>query len=115
MSGKDIIRRIWSCGAYLEVWDTGRMDCRGQSVLGYRLKVSGAVVFEGEDFAGSPLHADDSDETAGALLSFLTLKPGDTDREYFSGYTPEQMAFCESSICEELAFEAMILKGEVKP
>ena len=27
------------------------------------------------------------------LLAFLSLKPGDTDPEYFEGYTPEQLEF----------------------
>jgi hypothetical protein len=44
------------------------------------------VLFQGEDFAGSPLHTDDLDETVAALLSFLSLRPGDTDREYFDNY-----------------------------
>jgi hypothetical protein len=41
------------------------------------------------------MHATDSNETLRALLGFLTLKPGDTDREYFDDYTPAQMAFAQ--------------------
>ena len=74
--------------------DIGRCDRRGQSFIEYQLLgPDGAAIFEGSDFAGSPLHADDSDQTLRALLGFLTLRLGDTDREYFSEYTPEQIAF----------------------
>ena len=82
----------------LETWATPRLDRRGQTIIGYRLtqiEVDGeqATIFEGEDFAGSPLHADDSDETLRSLLGFLTLRPGDTDREYFDSYSERQLAF----------------------
>ena len=73
----------------LEVSATNRTDWRGQTVLGYELTDrDGETVFEGEDFAGSPMQADDSDDTLRALLGFLTLRPGDTDSEYFEAYTP---------------------------
>lgn len=100
---KDIIRRChfqpYLKGAgptfALTIWDTGRYDRRGQTVLGYRLNMDGALLFQGEDFAGSPCHADDADETVAALMSFLTLRPGDTDRAHFDTYTPRQLAFCD--------------------
>lgn len=80
----------------LTIWATTRTDNRGQTVIGYRLSMGRVVLFEGEDFAGSPLHADDSDDTVRALLGFLTLKPGDTDADYFAHYTPRQMEFAET-------------------
>lgn len=88
----------------LTTWDTGRQDRRGQAYIGYRLvSPEGRTVFEGEDFAGSPMNADDSDATLRALLGFLTLKPGDTDSEYFESYTAEQREFAGSSECEAMA------------
>jgi hypothetical protein len=78
----------------LTIWDTYRADARGQSYLGYCLRAGGRVLFTGSDFAGSPMHADDSDATVAAVMSFLTLRPGDTDPDYFRGYGPEQLAFC---------------------
>ena len=54
---------------------------------------NGREIFEGADFRPSPLHAIDSDETVRALMTFLTLRPGDTDAEYFDSYTPEQRDF----------------------
>ena len=83
----------------LLTWDTGRKDRRGQTIIGYAFwpsyKNPGKPLFHGADFAGSPLHADNSDETLRALLGFLTLRPGDTDRDYFDGYTDEQMAYAQ--------------------
>ena len=88
--------RTWSEGDYhLDLFDTGRTDWRGQTVLAYELRLRDRVIFSGDDFAGSPLHADDSDATVGALLGFLSLRPGDTDREYFDGYTADQLEFAE--------------------
>jgi hypothetical protein len=98
----------------LTVWDTGRA-VGGKCQLGYRLTRSEngqrRTLFEGEDFCASPLHAVDSDETVEALMGFLTLRPGDTDAEYFEAYTPEQLAFC-SEHAETLAFEVEARFGE---
>jgi hypothetical protein len=100
----------------LTLWDTGRQDWRGQSKLGYRFErcgddadggVDGWIIFEGEDFAGSPMHADDSDETLAALLGFLTLRKGDTDAEYFENYTETQLAWAQSYDAEVLGSYAL--------
>ena len=86
---------IWT----LTLWDTHRVDRLGKSILRYRLTencpIDGkTVLFEGEDFACSPMHAVDSDYAVAAVLGFLTLRPGDTDAEYFESYTPRQLEFC---------------------
>jgi len=91
---------------HLAVWDTGRTDSRGQSYLGYQLTTHGTTIFQGEDFAGSPLHADDSDETISSLMSFLTLRPGDTDSEHFEGYSTAQLDFA-SEHAEALSWEVI--------
>jgi hypothetical protein len=89
----------------LIVWDTHHTDRLGKSILGYSLKKHSfprpqprrltVELFTGEDFACSPLHAIDSDECIATLMGFLTLRPGDTDAEYFANYTPTQLEFCE--------------------
>jgi hypothetical protein len=63
-----------------------------------------AVLFEGEDFWCSPLHAIDSDAAVESIMAFLTCKPGDTDPEYFADYTPAQLDYC-SQHAEALASE----------
>lgn len=99
----------------LTMYDTGRYDHRGQTVIGYRFSAheSGrtVVLFSGEDFAGSPLHADDSDETVRALLSFLTLRPGDTDADHFAAYTADQHDFAAAH-AEAVAMAASDRFGE---
>lgn len=96
----------------LATWDTGNADWRGVTTQGYCLRQfdSGTrtwtTLFEGADFNGSPLHADDSDETLRVLLSFLTLRPGDTDAEYFENYTSAQLAYCDQH-AEALSLFAM--------
>lgn len=94
---RDLIKTWRKSGFTLRLWDTGKRDWRGQTKLDYELKDGRKVVFAGDDFAGSPMHADDSRETVAALLGFLTLKPGDTDADYFEQYTPEQLAWCQGA------------------
>lgn len=99
--------KVWRKDHFtLRLWDTYRRDSRGQTVLAYELKDGRKVIFSGSDFTGSPLHADDSRQTVAALLNFLSLKPGDTNREYFDKYTPEQMEWCQSDRCEYLGLLA---------
>ena len=106
--------RTWRSGRFqLDLFDTGRCDSRGQTRLAYSFQDNGKVIFEGEDFAGSPLHADDSDETIAALLRFLSLRPGDTDREYFDRYTPEQLAWAEQN-GEELSLLAHDMEEQAR-
>lgn len=98
----------------LKVWDTNERDSCGKWVLGYRLSMGEpnavgnppvwTVIFEGEDFGCSPMHAVDSDETMTGIMCFLTLRPGDTDQEYFKDYTPEQLDYCAQH-AEALAHE----------
>ena len=99
---RELIKTWRKAGFTLRMWDTGICGSSGQTVLAYELKDGRKVIFSGDDFAGSPMHADDSLATVAALLNFLTLKPGDTDPEYFAKYTPAQMDWCESSRCDEL-------------
>lgn len=88
-------------GHTLRTWD----PCRIGGRTGYELRdPAGAVLFHGADFGPGAATAIDSDEALRGLLGFLTLRPGDTDAEYFAAYTPEQTAFAQSSDCELLQF-----------
>lgn len=106
---KDLIRRMtftpFRDGKkyHLRIYDLHQRDQDGKSVLGYRFADRDGVIFTGDDFHCSPMHAIDSHETAMALLGFLTLRPGDTDPEYFDSYTDRQMAFAQSLACEFIA------------
>ena len=63
-----------------------------------------STLFDGVDFCCSPLSAIDSDDTVAAVMGFLTLRPGDTDEEYFDDYTDTQRQYCEEH-AESLAGE----------
>lgn len=112
---KDILRRCrfepYRKGAgpvfWLTVWDAGeRFDesvNRRRTYLGYRLSMtdgrSKMVLFNGEDFGCPAIMTQgdsiDSDSTLANLMGFLTLKPGDTEADYFKYYTPTQLRYCE--------------------
>ncbi len=86
--------RTWTEGAFrLELYDTWTSDRYGKCVLGYKFFHNDVLVFEGNDFCPSPLYSIDGDATVAALLSFLALRPGDTDREYFADHSEAQVAF----------------------
>ena len=91
-------------GYKLTLRDTFNRDGMGKAILSYTLvSPSGVKLFSGADFHASPMHKAISRDSALALLGFLTLRPGDTDREYFDSYTPEQLAWAKSYDCEMLA------------
>jgi hypothetical protein len=69
------------------------------------------TVFSDVPFRPSPLHADDADETVRAVMTFFTLRLGDTDRDYFDDYTETQVAFRDAH-AEALAFEVYSRFGE---
>lgn len=71
-----------------------------------RLTHKGREIGWWRDFNPSPLHAVDSVESWESLWNFVTLRPGDTDSEYFADYTPAMMQFAEVS-AEAVAWEAI--------
>ncbi len=95
----------------LTTWDTNRTGFGGKYLIGYRLSMGRTVLFEGEDFGCSPMHAIDSDEAVKGIMGFLTLRPGDTDAEYFRDYTPAQLDYCAHH-AEALSCEVMNRFGE---
>ena len=108
-----LLRHVMADGCRIVLWDTFRPDGRGTMWLGYALwDPEGNKVFEGEDYAGSPMDSIDSDETLRCLIGFLALSPGDTDAEYFADYTDDQRSWAESSACEELSLWAHDEQGE---
>ncbi len=99
---------------YLLLWDEHNWH-GNRRYLSYRLTMRergrSVVLFEGSDFGPSPMWADDSDATVAGVMAFLTLRPGDTDDEYFRDYTPRQLGYC-SMHAESLACEVANQFGE---
>lgn len=90
---------------------TGQFDDRGTSKITIRATHTRWKAQDSSDNKGrvieiwspgqtwcnpSPMHADDSNEVKSLVTSLVSIKPGDTDSGYFSNYTPEQLAFCQS-------------------
>ena len=105
----DILRRCRfspyrkGCGPTfsLIMWDTHKPHGAGpQWCIGYQLvmhdKGKRTVLFDAEDYGCAPGDAIDSDACVEGLMSFLTLRPGDTDEDYFAAYTDEQRDYCAS-------------------
>jgi len=102
----------------LDLYDTGAMLDLYHSRVAYELRQvesystngrsrrDGRLIFSGADY-GCPTHqAIDSDHCVEGIMGFLTLRPGDTDSDYFAGYTPEQVEFAETH-AEALSLEVM--------
>lgn len=86
----------------LTLWDTGRTGNYGKAMLGYKLTMKeprlakSIILFEGEDFECPNWNGNaiDSDSAVEGIMGFLTLRPGDTDDEYFANYTAIQREYC---------------------
>ncbi len=80
----------------LTTYDTGRIDSLGKSIVAYTFEKEGETdpIFSEDSLCVSPMHAIDSDECLRSALTFITLRPGDTDPDYFEKYTERQRAFC---------------------
>ena len=100
---KELIRTLRLNGTTLRIFDIFIRDSQGKNIVVCEFKVGRKVIFSGCEFHCSPLHAIDSLQTAFSILSFIILRPGDTDKEYFAEYNEEQMAWANSGKCEYLS------------
>jgi hypothetical protein len=101
--------RTWQHGPFrLELYDTFQTRY-GKDILAYQFFHDKVLVFEGADFGASPLHSIDDDKTVAGVLSLLSCRPGDTDREHFDDYTQAQLAFAQEH-GEELGYLKMELE-----
>jgi hypothetical protein len=99
------LRNVLINGHRLHTWETNRRYQTGQWIIGYAFYLPGqdSPLFVGEDCGVAPSDAIDSDAALVSVLGWLTLKPGDTDSDYFAAYSPEQLAWCESNEAEEIS------------
>jgi hypothetical protein len=92
----------------LELWPHGRTE-DGRIRWLYRLSRHNQSIFSATDISsptGAVLTTSALITTAQTVLSFLTLRPGDTDAEYFDRYTRAQRDWCEG-YAEELSLYAL--------
>ncbi len=74
----------------------------GTRNVGYKFYYKEKVLFQGDDYKPAIMRNIDDLESCIDLLGFLTVQPGDTDDEYFSNYTPDQLEFANSYDAEQL-------------
>jgi hypothetical protein len=100
-----ILRAVVIDGYTVITWDTySRREGTGHNYIGYRLvSPDGKVLFEGDRLGVPAGKAIDSDYTIKQVLSWLTLKPGDTDDEYFAGHTEDQLNWAQGEDAERLS------------
>jgi len=101
----------------LHTWEVGTRFGTGQEHIGYAFYPAGASepLFVGEDYGCAPSDAIDSDSCLLGIISFLCLKPGDTDSEYFEAYTPAQLDWASSYAAETLSilpYDAELSRGD---
>ncbi len=89
--------RIWHDphgeGFCLELYKTKRTT-NGKNIVKYILKDKRSEIFN-KEFCCSPLHLIDSDETVASVIGWCSLKPGDTDKEFFDNYSPRQISWMQ--------------------
>ncbi|MEU6429715.1 hypothetical protein ABZ860_27800 [Microbispora sp. NPDC046973] len=92
----------------LEVEAAGRTD-EGRIRWRYRLSRRRRTIFSASDICsgvGAVLTPDELISAARTVLHYLTLRPGDTDADYFDSYTGAQLEW-RDRYAEELSIYAM--------
>jgi hypothetical protein len=90
----------------LDTWDANTYDHHGKAGIAYRLVMvtdgKREILFWGDRSNGRlfwhPLCRGtgiDHNDTIRGLMGFLTLRPGDTDDDYFADYSAEQIDYAE--------------------
>lgn len=72
----------------VELFDEGTKG--GRPSLGFRVHTDDTLVWQGHEFTPSGGVEPASTEAVAELLTWVTLRPGDTDDEFFDGHTAEQ-------------------------
>ncbi|MGW0804749.1 hypothetical protein [Nonomuraea sp. NPDC002799] len=92
----------------LELWPHGR-TADGRIRWLYRLAHRNRTIFSATDIAspvGIVLSTSALISSAMTVLNYLTLRPGDTEAEYFDGYTRTQITW-RDRFAEELSLYAL--------
>lgn len=82
----------------MRAWEGGREEPNHTRLI-CEMSQNGKVIFEkGQAWCGIPGHQSiDGLAAKECVASLFAMKPGDTDRDYFEGYTPEQLAWAEQN------------------
>jgi hypothetical protein len=84
---------------YITVWEGSYNHHSGRTRLDVEVRQNRKVIFpRGVLYCSpSPCHSVDGTDARELVSSLVAMKPGDTDQEYFSEYSPEQLAWAEAN------------------
>ncbi len=87
-----------TCKIVINAYDANHTGPMGHSRIDVEVKVDGAVLFpRGELYcAVNSSTAIDSKAAKALVMSLVAMKPGDTDADYFAGYSEAQLAFASA-------------------
>src|SRR5262245_54308880 len=75
-------------------WRSG-WDEAGRVKLTVEVRHGNRVIFPAGQLYCALHGSSDGIEARELIMSLVAMRPGDTDRDYFDGYTPEQLAWAE--------------------
>lgn len=103
-------------GTTITLFQTG-FDSRGAASVEVVVRDNGREVFgpgtDGMRLTGalSPLFSTDGIDAKRYALSYASIRPGDTDKDFFDPYTPAQLAWVEAN-GEELSMLTFARYGD---
>lgn len=76
----------------IRAWEMG-FQHPNHTRLDVEVRQGSKIIFDkGSLYCGvSSMHSIDGDAAKELVMSLVAMRPGDTDREYFDSYTPEQL------------------------
>lgn len=80
--------------------NAGRGGMGSHNQIDVEVRQGGRVVFpRGALYCGLPsFRSIDGPDARELVLSLVAMRPGDTDRDYFAHYTPEQLAWADRNV-----------------
>lgn len=79
----------------IRVYDDLGWDTAGRVKLTCEVKMEGKVIFPKGQLHCALHGTSDGIKARELVMSLVAMKPGDTDRDYFDGYTPAQLEWAE--------------------
>lgn len=80
-------------GFRVELYETSRTSDWGKSVVEYKFYHQGELIFQ-DSICVPGTRSVDGDETLALVIGWCCLRPGDTDKNFFNGYSERQMDWC---------------------
>lgn len=92
----DLVLQFEDKGLKLQLfWD-------GNRVCSYIFSKNDTELMRGDDYKPSIMYSPDERDSIIALLSFMVVRPGNTDKEYFKDHTPQMMEWLKSDERDEV-------------